>query len=58
MKKGTLSDKQILESLLVFFFLLIAMPKPYNILLKVAIIVTLILLSFMLIKIYKNEKGA
>ncbi|MCO6529777.1 MULTISPECIES: hypothetical protein [Lactobacillus] len=58
MKKGTLSDKQILESLLVFFFLLIAMPRPYNILLKVAIIVTLILLSFMLIKIYKNEKGA
>ncbi len=57
MKKGTLSDKQILESLLVFFFLLIAMPRPYNILLKVAIIVTLILLSFMLIKIYKNEKG-
>jgi len=58
MKKSTLSDKQILESLLVFFFLLIAMPRPYNILLKVAIIVTLILLSFMLIKIYKNEKGA
>ncbi|WP_278951139.1 hypothetical protein [Lactobacillus apis] len=58
MKKGTLSDKQILESLLVFFFLLIAMPRPYNILLKVAIIVTLILLSLMLIKIYKNEKGA
>ena len=57
MKKSTLSDKQILESLLVFFFLLIAMPRPYNILLKVAIIVTLILLSFMLIKIYKNEKG-
>lgn len=57
MKKCTLSDKQILESLLVFFFLLIAMPRPYNILLKVAIIVTLILLSFMLIKIYKNEKG-
>lgn len=57
MKKGTLCDKQILESLLVFFFLLIAMPRPYNILLKVAIIVTLILLSFMLIKIYKNEKG-
>ena len=58
MKKGTLSDKQVLEGLLVFFFLLIAMPRPYNILLKVAIIVTLILLSFMLIKIYKNEKGA
>lgn len=58
MKKSTLCDKQILESLLVFFFLLIAMPRPYNILLKVAIIVTLILLSFMLIKIYKNEKGA
>lgn len=58
MKKSTLCDKQVLESLLVFFFLLIAMPKPYNILLKVAIIVTLILLSFMLIKIYKNEKGA
>ncbi len=57
MKKSTLCDKQILESLLVFFFLLIAMPRPYNILLKVAIIVTLILLSFMLIKIYKNEKG-
>lgn len=57
MKKSTLCDKQVLESLLVFFFLLIAMPKPYNILLKVAIIVTLILLSFMLIKIYKNEKG-
>lgn len=58
MKKSTLCDKQVLESLLVFFFLLIAMPKPYNILMKVAIIVTLILLSFMLIKIYKNEKGA
>lgn len=58
MKKSTLCDKQVLESLLVFFFLLIAMPRPYNILLKVAIIVTLILLSFMLIKIYKNEKGA
>ncbi len=58
MKKSTLCDKQILESLLVFFFLLIAMPRPYNILLKIAIIVTLILLSFMLIKIYKNEKGA
>ncbi len=57
MKKSTLCDKQILESLLVFFFLLIAMPRPYNILLKVAIIVTLILLSFMLIKIYKHEKG-
>lgn len=57
MKKSTLCDKQVLESLLVFFFLLIAMPRPYNILLKVAIIVTLILLSFMLIKIYKNEKG-
>ncbi len=58
MKKSTLCDKQVLESLLVFFFILIAMPRPYNILLKVAIIVTLILLSFMLIKIYKNEKGA
>ena len=58
MKKSTLCDKQVLEGLLVFFFLLIAMPRPYNILLKVAIIVTLILLSFMLIKIYKNEKGA
>ena len=58
MKKSTLCDKQVLESLLVFFFLLIAMPRPYNILLRVAIIVTLILLSFMLIKIYKNEKGA
>lgn len=58
MKKSTLCDKQVLESLLVFFFLLIAMPRPYNILLKIAIIVTLILLSFMLIKIYKNEKGA
>ena len=58
MKKSTLCDKQVLESLLVFFFLLIAMPRPYNILLKVAIIVTLILLFFMLIKIYKNEKGA
>lgn len=58
MKKSTLCDKQVLESLLVFFFLLIAMPRPYNILLKVAIIGTLILLSFMLIKIYKNEKGA
>ena len=57
MKKSTLCDKQVLEGLLVFFFLLIAMPRPYNILLKVAIIVTLILLSFMLIKIYKNEKG-
>lgn len=57
MKKSTLCDKQVLESLLVFFFILIAMPRPYNILLKVAIIVTLILLSFMLIKIYKNEKG-